>query len=120
MLTYDLRRRSFIMKEQAYTLAMYRVKAGQEDAFVSVWNKLADTFTALPNPPLWGTLIRHQTDRTLFYSFGPWQSTEHVKAMRESVGAQEAFRKLHELCIELTPGDFEIVTHVDVQSGRRA
>ena len=109
-----------MMDEQAYTLAMYRVKAGQEEAFISTWNELADTFSSLPNPPLWGTLIRHQTERTLFYSFGPWQNAEHVKAMRENPEAQAVFGKIYELCIELTPGDFEVITHVDVQSRRRA
>jgi hypothetical protein len=59
------------MSEQAYTLAMYRVKAGREDEFVAAWNALASTFSALPEPPLWGTLIRHRADPALFYSFGP-------------------------------------------------
>jgi quinol monooxygenase YgiN len=108
------------MNKQAYTLAMYRVKTGQEDAFMSAWNELADTFSSLPNPPLWGTLIRHQTDRTLFYSFGPWRSAEHVAAMRQNPKAGEAFRRLHELCVELRPGDYEMVTHVDVESRGRA
>jgi quinol monooxygenase YgiN len=108
------------MNEQAYTLAMYRVKVGHENAFVSAWNELADIFSSLPNPPLWGTLIRHQTDRTLFYSFGPWHSAQHVKAMRENTQAQEAFRKINELCTALTPGDFEIVTHIDVQGKKGA
>ncbi len=108
------------MSEQAFTLAMYRVKPGQEDAFISAWNGLADTFSSLPTPPLWGTLIRHRTDRTLFYSFGPWRSAEHVRAMRESREAGEAFGRLHELCVELTPGDYEVVTHVDVERGGRA
>ena len=72
------------MNEQAYTLAMYRVQAGQEEAFIAAWNELAETFSSLPHPPLWGTLIRHRTDRALFYSFGPWQSPEHVRAMREN------------------------------------
>jgi heme-degrading monooxygenase HmoA len=108
------------MGEQAYTLAMYRVRAGQEDAFVSAWAGLAETFSSLPDPPLWGTLIRHRTDRTLFYSFGPWRSAEHVATMRESREAGEAFRRLHELCVELTPGDYEVVTHVDVGGGGRA
>ncbi|HYP26913.1 MAG TPA: hypothetical protein VE262_09360 [Blastocatellia bacterium] len=103
------------MDGQAYTLAMYRVKDGLEDAFISTWNELADTFSSLDNPPLWGTLIRHQTDRTLFYSFGPWRSFEHIKVMRESPKAGEAFGKLRELCIELTPGDYEMVRHVNVQ-----
>jgi heme-degrading monooxygenase HmoA len=107
------------MSEQAYTLAMYRVKAGQEDAFVSAWGGLAETFSSLPSPPLWGTLIRHLADRTLFYSFGPWRSAEHVAAMRENAAAREAFRRLQELCVELKPGDYEVVTHVDVQGGGR-
>jgi heme-degrading monooxygenase HmoA len=104
------------MNEQAYTLAMYRVKAGLEDAFISTWNELADTFSSLPDPPLWGTLIRHRTDRTLFYSFGPWRSPEHVKAMRDNAKAGEAFGKLRELCVEMTPGDYEMIRHVDLRS----
>lgn len=105
------------MTEQAYTLAMYRVKAGLEDAFTSAWNELAATFSSLPQPPLWGTLIRHRSDRTLFYSFGPWRSPEHVRAMRESPAARAAFAGLQELCVEMSPGDYEVVTHVDVQGG---
>jgi len=105
------------MSERAYTLAMYRVKAGQEDAFVSAWGALAETFSSLPEPPLWGTLIRHRTDPTLFYSFGPWRSAEHVRAMRENPAAAKAFGRLREFCDELTPGDYEVVTHVDVPVG---
>lgn len=103
------------MSGQAYTLAMYQVKAGREDEFVAAWNELASTFSSLPEPPLWGTLIRHRADRTLFYSFGPWRSPEHVRAMRESPAAGAAFARLRGLCEELTPGDFEVVTHVDVR-----
>jgi quinol monooxygenase YgiN len=102
------------MNEQTYTLAMYRVKEGQEDAFIAEWKQLAETFSSLPDPPIWGTLIRHHTDRTLFYSFGPWRSGEHVKAMRENPAAGQAFGRLHALCEEMTPGDYELVTHVDV------
>ncbi len=104
------------MQEQAFTLAVYRVKPGREEEFIRVWNGLADTFSSLPDPPLWGTLIRHATERTLFYSFGPWESAEHVQSMRESPEADRAFAALHELCEELTAGDYEIVRHVDVRS----
>lgn len=105
------------MGEQAYTLAMYRVKAGREGEFISAWNELARVFSSLPTPPLWGTLIRHRDDRTLFYSFGPWRSHEHVGAMRESPAAGAAFGRLRELCEDLRPGDYEVVTHVDVGGG---
>lgn len=101
----------------AYTLAMYRVKEGREDEFVAAWRGLARTFESLPEPPLWGTLIRHRSERTLFYSFGPWRSAEHVGAMRASREAGEAFARLRGLCEELTPGDYEVVTHVEVGGG---
>jgi hypothetical protein len=99
---------------------MYRVKVGREEAFLAAWDELADTFTSLPNPPLWGTLIRHRVDRTLFYSFGPWRGAQDVAAMRESAEAGAAFGILRELCDELTPGDYEVVRHVDVGGGGRA
>jgi heme-degrading monooxygenase HmoA len=99
---------------------MYRVKAGQEDAFVAAWDELAEIFSSLTHPPLWGTLIRHRTDRTLFYSFGPWQSAEDVAAMRASAEAGAAFGRLRELCDELMPGDYEVVRHVEVHGGGHA
>lgn len=103
------------MNEQSYTLAMYRVKDGKEDDFITGWDELAETFSSLADPPLWGTLIRHKTNRTLFYSFGPWRKEEHVLAMRSNSGAKEAFAKLQKLCIEMMPGDYEIIRHVVVQ-----
>ena len=107
------------MTDRPYTLAMYRVRPGSESEFIRVWNELAYTFASLPHPPLWGTLIRSVTDRTLFYSFGPWATAADVQAMRESPAAA-AFGKLHALCQEMTPGNYEVVTHVDVQGEGRA
>ncbi|MEP7207429.1 MAG: hypothetical protein ABI920_10860 [Casimicrobiaceae bacterium] len=103
------------MPTQPFTLAMYRVRPGQEDAFIAAWDRLAATFSSLPEPPLWGALIRHWSDRTLFYSFGPWEAPEHIKAMRENAQAAAAFAALQPLCETLTPGDFDVVRHVDVR-----
>ena len=100
---------------KAYTLATYRVLPGQEEAFITAWNDLAATLSSLPNPPYWGTLIRSTTDRTLFHSFGPWADAHDVAAMRNNSGAGAAFQAVHELCLEMTPGDYEIVTHVKVR-----
>jgi hypothetical protein len=103
------------MESQAYTLAMYRVKPGQETAFLTAWNDLARTFSSLRRPPIWGTLIRHRTDPTLFYSFGPWASAEDVRVMREDPQASAAFQRLGATCLEVVPGDYEQVVHVDVR-----
>lgn len=105
------------MKSLPFTLATYRVKPGKEEDFIERWQKLADTFSSLENPPFWGTLIRSKTSRNLFHSFGPWEKPEDVAAMRSNADAGAAFQAIHELCDELTPDDYEVVLHVRVRNG---
>lgn len=97
---------------QAYTLATYRVIPGKEDDFIRTWHDLAATFSGLPHPPLWGALIRSTRDPTLFHSFGPWDHADHVASMRKSPEAQAAFKAIQALCVEMLPGDYELVAHV--------
>ena len=99
----------------AYTLATYKVIPGKEDEFISAWNGLAKAFSSLPSPPYWGTLIRSKTDRSVFHSFGPWEKADDVRAMRASSVAAEAFDAIRRLCVEMTPGDYELVTHIAVR-----
>ena len=96
----------------AYTLARWHVKPGKEDQFVTEWERLASVFSALPAPPLWGTLIRSETDPSLFFSFGPWRRGEDIGAMRANPSAQEGLRALGSLCIEAAPGAYRLVKHI--------
>jgi heme-degrading monooxygenase HmoA len=105
------------MQELPFTLATYRVKSGREDEFIERWNGLAETFSSLDRPPSWGILLRSQTDRGLFHSFGPWEKRQDVEAMRSSAQAAAAFRSIHELCDELSPDDYDVVRHVRVRKG---
>lgn len=100
--------------KQGYTLTMYREKEGQEKEFNRVWSKLADIFRSLPTPPIRGTLIRHQTDRTLFYSVGLWKNFELVTAARKNSAVGTAFTSLQKRYAEMIPGDCEIIAHVVV------
>lgn len=104
----------------AYTLATYKVVPGKESEFVAAWNNLAATFSALPKPPYWGTLIRSTTDPTIFHSFGPWQDASDVAAMRNDPNASAAFQKIAIACREMTPGNYELITHVRVREEPRA
>lgn len=106
------------MKGQPYTLAMYRVMPGRQSEFTALWRDLASTFSSLPNPPLWGTLIRSTSDPTVFYSFGPWRSVDHIAAMRANPDAQEAFGRIAALCLKMAPGNYEVVEHVVVVAGQ--
>jgi len=100
-------------QQQAYMVALWRVTAGQEEAFRTAWLELAEVFVGSKNPALFGVLLQHETDRTLFYSFGPWNSMADVEAMRRSPEAQDAFLRVTSLCDEAQPGAYHLVEFVD-------
>ena len=94
------------MADRPYTLARWRVRAGHGDAFVAAWHDLAAFFLSLKQPPRWGTLLRSVDDPLLFYSFGPWPSTETIAAMRADPGTPAAIGRLTALCEEAELGTF--------------
>jgi quinol monooxygenase YgiN len=99
--------------EQAYMVSSWRVSAGQEEAFRAAWLELAAVFVGSQNPALFGVLLQHETDRSLFYSFGPWNSMADVEAMRRSPEAQDAFLRVTALCDEAQPGAYHLVEFVE-------
>lgn len=100
--------------KQVYTHALWRVSPGSEETFVEAWTALAEVFSGLERPPLWGTLLRSATESNVFYSFGPWHSAGDVEQMRNSEVAQAAIARVRELCEEATPGMYHMVKHVEV------
>jgi quinol monooxygenase YgiN len=100
----------------AYTHAVWRVRPGQEDAFVAAWRAIGEAFAALPRRPLWGTLLRSEREPGVFYSFGPWASAADVEAMRADPAARAAIARAMELCAEATPGACTLVAHMDLRS----
>ena len=104
------------MEQQVYTHALWRVKPGNEDAFIEAWTTLAETFSTLDQPPLWGTLLRSTTEPNVFYSFGPWRSATDVEQMRNSAVAQGALSELRQLCEEATPGMYHVIKHIEVEA----
>ena len=103
------------MEQQVYTHALWRVKPGNEEAFIEAWTALAEAFSNLDHPPLWGTLLRSATERNVFYSFGPWRSSTDVERMRNSETAQAAISELRQLCEEATPGMYHMVKHIEAE-----
>ena len=94
------------MANRFCTLARLCVVPRQEDAFVAAWHDLAAFFLALKQPPRWGTPLRSFDDPRLFYSFGPWSSTETIAATRADPGVPAAIAKLTALCEEAELGTF--------------
>ncbi len=99
------------MNQRVYTLGAWRVKPGGETAFIAAWKELGAVFLNLPHPPPAGsgTLIQSLSDPTQFYSFGPWESLADVQAMRQDASAQTGIARLRALCVEATPGSFQVV-----------
>ena len=100
------------MADEIYTLGVWRVKPGNEDAFIAAWKELGAYFLGLPQPPGPGRLIQSIDDAELFYSFGPWPSPEAVQAMRAHPVTPERIGKLSALCDEAKPGGFRLVATV--------
>jgi len=93
------------MEGDVYTLAVWKVKAGQEDSFIAGWKEGGVFVSSLPSPPLPPyVLIQSLEDPTLFYSFGAWRSLDDVQAMRAHPRTGEIIGKLVPLCEEATPG----------------
>lgn len=105
------------MDAQVYTHALWRVRPGEEEAFVAAWDELAGAFSTLPARPLWGTLLRSSAEPSVFYSFGPWQSASDVEAMRADPGAARALERVRSYCTEATPEPCTLVRHVQLQPG---
>lgn len=97
------------MEQQMYTLGVWHVQEGRQQEFINAWKDLGTIFGSLPEPPGKGVLIQSTTDSTLFYSFGPWNSSDAIEAMRNDRRAQEGIRKLIELCTDATPGSFQVI-----------
>ena len=95
-----------------YTHAEWLVLAGREEEFIAAWKELGRAFAALEQPPLWGSLLRSTTEPRLFYSFGPWRSTEDVAAMRAHAPTLAVLQRVRALCERATPGGYERVAHI--------
>jgi heme-degrading monooxygenase HmoA len=66
-----------------YTVGLWRVKTGEEDAFVSAWRELA-TRTASDFPGASAVLLQDRDTPGLFVSSGPWESLEQIESWRSS------------------------------------
>jgi hypothetical protein len=98
------------MEGDVYTLAVWKVKPGQEESFIAGWKEGGAFAFTLPSPPVPPyVLIQSLQDPTLFYSFGSWRSLEDAQAMQVHARTGEIMGKLAALCEEATSGAFRVV-----------
>jgi heme-degrading monooxygenase HmoA len=108
------------MKENYYTHALWHVKEGQIDAFKAAWEQFGNALSQVPDsPPVKGTLIQSLSDPLVFYSFGPWETLEDIKAMRNDENVRQALSALLEHCQEAKPENYRTVLQLSFPGTRK-
>ena len=95
-----------------YTLAVWHVKPGLEDEFVTAWDELS-RWSVETGYEWSGTLLRDRDDVARFVSFGPWPSAEAAERWRLSPGFGDRIERLRELLERVEePRVFDVVLRV--------
>ena len=104
------------MSDMYYTHGMWRVKPGKAAEFIDAWKALGEIFRVLPHPPGPGQsiLIQDIADPLLFYSVGPWRSSEDLDAMRANPQARAGIKRLENLCDDGVRGTYRLVATTEV------
>lgn len=84
-----------------YTHGRWVVKEGQQERFQAAWQEFAEWTNAEISGALAGEarLLQDLDDPTLFYSIGPWDSLEAIRAWRADPGFQERVGRIRELLV---------------------
>jgi len=95
------------MNDEFYTFNLWKIKDGNLDEFLHIWEeKLAQEFIKL-NPYSKVTLIQSLDNPNIYYSFGPWTKLDQMQAARSNVNYRSAISELVSLCDLSKSGSFK-------------
>ncbi|WP_412537881.1 antibiotic biosynthesis monooxygenase [Longispora sp. K20-0274] len=96
-----------------YTVGIWTVKPGHEDAFVAGWQALADwTAMNFAGQGDAARLLRDRADPQHFVSFGAWPDAETVARWRASREFGEHVERLKEHLDGFVPGTFDVAAEI--------
>lgn len=95
-----------------YTLGVWRVRPGHEDAFVAAWRGLADR-TKADFPAASAVLLRDRQVPGMFISSGPWESEKQVSQWRASPAFIESLTELREHLESFEPHSMDLALRID-------
>ena len=92
-------------EQQLYTLSMWSVRAGNEEAFIRCWREFAE-WTLEHHPGAVegeARLLQNREQAGLFVSFRPWKDTPSIEAWRESPEFMDSITEAMKLCDDVQP-----------------
>lgn len=101
---------------QLWTVGIWQIKAGQEEAFQREWTEFARWMSENQPGVLSGYLLRDPQQPQRFFSIGPWESAEAIQAWRESAEFAGFVGKVMPLCDDFQPSVLQLVSHVEWHS----
>lgn len=98
--------------EELYTLGIWTVKAGNEQAFVGAWKTFAKW--TLKNQPgnANATLLQDEDQPQRFISFGPWKNHKSIQLWRNQPEFKEFIVKARGLCEDIKPHTLKSVVNL--------
>jgi len=97
---------------ETYTHGTWRVKTGEEDAFIGAWTEFVTWAGELPGS---GTfrLVRDVDQPARYMSFASWESFEAQQAWKDLPEFRERIGRVRAHCDDFQPAVFELVVRVD-------
>ena len=96
---------------ETYTNGTWKVKPGEEDAFVAEWTAFVTWASGRPGS---GTfrLVRDTDDPSHYMSFASWESYEAQASWKATPEFKEGIGRVRSHCDDFRPLVFELVTQI--------
>lgn len=98
--------------DQLYTLGIWLVKHGSEQAFVKAWKEFAEWTLKNQLGNTKATLLQDEEQPQHFISFGPWKDNESIQSWRNQPEFKEFITKARDLCEDIKPHTLKVVVNL--------
>lgn len=95
-----------------FTLGLWSVKARNEEAFKSAWERFAKWTSRNQPGALEAYLLQDAEEPRRFISFGPWKDADSIRAWRQRPEFKEFFARAKTLCDEIQPRTLKTIVYV--------
>ena len=97
---------------QPFAFAIWTVKVGKEEAFVSAWKDFARWSKANLPGSQGAYLLRDVGKPNRFISMEPWKDVDSLLAWRSRAEFKDFLRRMGEICEDISPTTLSLITYV--------